>query len=978
MAQVQLVGALHHLRRATASAATPELTDSQLLERYVAGGDEDAFARLVRRHGRLVRSVCRNVLRDEQDIDDASQATFLVLATKAASIRKTAAVASWLYGVAHRTAMNAKRARLRRRERQTEQEASAREQPATDASLREIQAILDEELNRLPERQRAAFVLCCLEGKTKAEAARELGWKEGTVASRLARTRKELQRRLIRRGVALSSALCAVELGRTTAAAAVPPIFIQSMIKAALAFAAGRAGGPCGISAGAAGLAHKLLHSMLMNQMKIATVILILVTIFTGTGVLACHALIAKRTGLENSSAQPEWPQPRTQTADRGQATEAESASAKTVAVRGQVLGPTGKPVAGARLYLLHWPKGAVAGDVDMLLRGTSASDGRFSLQLPTADAHHQNRGQPVPLIAAADGLGLDWVDLPADGLPNKITFHLVRDMPVRIRIVGTEGKPIPGVAVNVGGVMAPDKLEESLKAWQRSPRATELAPGKGLMLPLAPILHPPVSDKEGKVEIPGIGADRFVTLEVKHPDYVQSTVIVVTSESLDLRTINRKLAKDSPAGLESWRTTLLGPNLAHVLEPIAPVEGTVREAGTGNPVVGATIQGPGDRAISDSRGHFRLRGLRKTERYTLHVMPPENALLIDRWVRLASGPGPFTTVKADIELPHGVLLTGRVVDKATCVGLDKIDVSLMPLPDNKFLKQAPIDLGFTARTDASGRFRLVALPGSGVLLARAIDSRRRAGNVWINLYKKAKFDAEDRKRVQIHTDPEGDLSFLAGNGGNASLSHYNAARVVDIGEGGSNLARDLVLDRGRTVSVSVADAEGKPLAGAIAAGVSSMWPEAIFVEAATCPVYALDPEQPRQLLLVHPERKLAVIVTVRGDENGPLAARLGPTGIVTGRLLDTEGRPIPAAEVAVLYSGTLGRDLSRQLSGVQEPLRTDDNGRFRLEGIVPGLEFELAIARDRQRLGPETRSHPKAVKASSTLDLGDIRVKAE
>src|SRR5262245_16636114 len=184
MPRGQLDPVLRHLRRVAAFPPAPEPADAQLLERYVAGLDREAFAALVRRYGRLVRSVCRHVLRHEQDVDDAFQATFLVFASRAASIRKAGAVASWLYGVAYRTAMNAKRARARQRPEPKDPEGRAREQPVTEAALREVQAILDGEVNRLPEKYRAPFVLCCLEGKSKPEAARELGWKEGTVSSR--------------------------------------------------------------------------------------------------------------------------------------------------------------------------------------------------------------------------------------------------------------------------------------------------------------------------------------------------------------------------------------------------------------------------------------------------------------------------------------------------------------------------------------------------------------------------------------------------------------------------------------------------------------------------------------------------------------------------------------------------------------------------------------------------------------------------
>src|SRR5262245_17909316 len=120
MSQVRTEPALRHLRRVAGLAAARELNDAQLLERYVAARDGEAFAALVRRHGRLVQSVCRRVLRLEQDADDAFQATFFIFASRAASIRKGGSVASWLYGVAYRTSMNARRARGRRAQRQAE------------------------------------------------------------------------------------------------------------------------------------------------------------------------------------------------------------------------------------------------------------------------------------------------------------------------------------------------------------------------------------------------------------------------------------------------------------------------------------------------------------------------------------------------------------------------------------------------------------------------------------------------------------------------------------------------------------------------------------------------------------------------------------------------------------------------------------------------------------------------------------------
>src|SRR5262245_23615184 len=211
MAEPQLASVLRSLRHLSGAVPGGELTDTQLLRRFTGDREETAFAALLERHGRLVWSVCRHILRHEQDAEDAFQATFLVLARRATSIRKGESLASWLYGVAYRVALKA-RARAARLAQALPTPPASTSGPVAEAALREVQAILDDEVQLLPEKFRAPFVLCCLEGRSKADAARELGWKEGTVSGRLAQARERLRRRLARRGVSLTAALTAVAL----------------------------------------------------------------------------------------------------------------------------------------------------------------------------------------------------------------------------------------------------------------------------------------------------------------------------------------------------------------------------------------------------------------------------------------------------------------------------------------------------------------------------------------------------------------------------------------------------------------------------------------------------------------------------------------------------------------------------------------------------------------------------------------------
>jgi RNA polymerase sigma factor (sigma-70 family) len=244
MMKKHLGSALRRVRTLVAPEPTAEPGDGQLLERFAAQRDEAAFAALVQRHGGLVLRTCRHLLRHQEDAEDAFQACFLVLARKAASLRGVASVAGWLHGVACRTALNARRSEMRRRKHSTPPQRQAVQSPAAEASLREVQAVLDEEVARLPQKYRAAFVLCCLEGKGRGEAARALGWKEGTVSSRLDQARKRLRRGLARRGVTLSAALTAAGLAAPCGEAAFSAVTAVATARAALGFptASARAG----------------------------------------------------------------------------------------------------------------------------------------------------------------------------------------------------------------------------------------------------------------------------------------------------------------------------------------------------------------------------------------------------------------------------------------------------------------------------------------------------------------------------------------------------------------------------------------------------------------------------------------------------------------------------------------------------------------------------------------------------------------
>jgi RNA polymerase sigma factor (sigma-70 family) len=263
---------LDHLHRVALLRDEGEVGDGQLLRRFVACHDEAAFAALVRRHGPMVLGVCRRVVGNDHDAEDAFQATFLVLARKAPSLRSAALLGNWLYGVAYRTALKARTAAARRRALERRGRTMPRAERAPE-DLAELRSYLDLELERLPEKYRVPVVLCELEGRPRQEVARLLRLPEGTLSSRLATARKQLARRLALRGLTLSAAALALALTREATASPVPPVLAASTVRAAALFAAGAPTATV-IPAGVVHLARGVLKSMLVSKLNLVAVLL--------------------------------------------------------------------------------------------------------------------------------------------------------------------------------------------------------------------------------------------------------------------------------------------------------------------------------------------------------------------------------------------------------------------------------------------------------------------------------------------------------------------------------------------------------------------------------------------------------------------------------------------------------------------------------------------------------------------------------
>jgi RNA polymerase sigma factor (sigma-70 family) len=408
------------------------MTDAQLLERFLARSDdaEDAFAALVHRHGPMVLGVCRRMLPSAHDAEDAFQATFLILARRAAAIGRRERLANWLYGVAVRVAKEARRRAARRQARERRamdgtRAESESEQPGGEWD--DLLPILDEELSRLPDRYRTAMVACELEGKSRSEAAHQLGIPEGTLSTHLARGRKLLRERLVRRGVSLG-ALAA--LPRGAAEAAVPERLFQSTVQAAIEQASGAVASGT-VSATVTALAEGVLKMMVFTRLTVL-VAAVMALSAAGLGAYAAWAAVPPRP-----TDPPEVQADNPASNDRTDPAKAP----RRARVHGMVVDEAGKPVPGIEVRIMNHD--------DHQSRGVTDSAGRFDFAIRSPLL----RGA-ILLAGTADQSrqGIYAYDYTVDETETKQPVRIVLkpSREVVVRVTDPARTPVPGAAVEV------------------------------------------------------------------------------------------------------------------------------------------------------------------------------------------------------------------------------------------------------------------------------------------------------------------------------------------------------------------------------------------------------------------------------------------------------------------------------------------------------------------------------------------------
>jgi RNA polymerase sigma factor (sigma-70 family) len=293
---------MREIRKAVILENGESLTDGQLLETFLVRGEEAAFETLVHRHGQMVLGVCRRVLRNTHDAEDAFQATFLVLVRKARSIMPREMVGPWLYGVAYRTALEARTNVHKRHVKEKELRQMTEPNEKDENTWSELHSLLDRELTGLPKKYRVAIVLCDLEGKTRKEAAGLLHLPEGTLSTRLARGRALLAKRMTRRGIALSGGSLTMALGQN-AIASLQCSLVHTTVKAGSLLVAGQTVTGI-ISPAVVALMEGVMKTMLLTKLKFASAAVLAIGLIGTVNLVVCRSLASAAGQVTATAAQ--------------------------------------------------------------------------------------------------------------------------------------------------------------------------------------------------------------------------------------------------------------------------------------------------------------------------------------------------------------------------------------------------------------------------------------------------------------------------------------------------------------------------------------------------------------------------------------------------------------------------------------------------------------------------------------------------
>jgi hypothetical protein len=769
-----------------------------------------------------------------------------------------------------------------------------------------------------------------------------------------------LQLRLAGRGVQLAALLAALSVVESSAKAAVPATLARATIRFALLAAAGEPAAQA-IPAHVAALAAGVTRAMLLSKAKIAVILLLTGGLFLAGAGGVTRQLPA--TGQPPAqSAQTGARRPALPPAPTNEAAQSPDAADKdTITCAGRVLGPDGKPVAGARLYAKGgYKKGQEFSREEPSPLGTSGPDGRFKFAIPRVKP--LNEATSVTAMAANYGAG--WVEIPADGNADDLTLRLVKDdVPITGQIVDLEGKPVAGATLLLRQIDAAPG--EDLIPWLEAVKAKE---GLNLALPFPyqqlelrylsrytdAVSGKVTTDAEGRFRLTGIGRNRLARVQLDSPTIASQYLRILTRPGA---TVEAVWGGDGESGIPRQVWAYYGASFRHAAAPARPIVGVVRDRDTKQPLAGVTIRslnglgsGTNVHTTTDAQGRYRLSGIPKGEDERVVAIPPNDLPYVASTAGVpdTKGLGPVTV---DIGLKRGVWIEGKVTDKVTGKPV-RAQVEYFALSTNPNLREYA---GFdAARPDQDegnedGSYRVVGLPGPGLVAVR------HKGDSYLRANERDDGYGKESPDDFLGTEP---LGLVPKNYSAVAPVKPAAVRAVK---------RDLTLDPGRTFTGTVLGPDGRPLAGSRSFGLINPRWEREASKTAEFTVHAFNPRRPREVFFQHPETGLVGIMPSPKENGGTVTVRLGPGAAVTGRLVDSDGRPRAGVELRlILHTKKLG-----QVPGSSQRVQTDREGRFRIAALLPTYEYQLAVLDARLPLG-------EGLGSGKTKDLGAVQIRSE
>jgi RNA polymerase sigma factor (sigma-70 family) len=950
MTREPLTQFVRQLRRTLDADALGAASDSDLLLSFRRDRDPAAFEAIVRRHGPRVLTAARKVLGDPADVDDAFQATFLILMRDPGACRDGKSLGGWLYGVAHRVSLKAMTRRRRREE--VESRAGSQREQTPDLSWREACAILHEELDRLPDSYRLPLMLCYLDGRSRDEAATHLGRTLHSVKKSLEKGREELRKRLRRRGVALSAGLLAA-VAAPAGSAGVPSSTVQSAVSAVVGHT---------VSPAAATLAHALRGHRIPWRAAIGSAI-------AASVVTVCVAL--------GQAPKPAVEPPRLPAADEAPVAKAGDPLPERFTYRGRVLGPDGKPVKDAQIFLLALSPASKP----ISPRAKTDADGRFAFEVARSEFDYRSfEYSHMPwryghLIASAPGFGIAWTQAMAPDSDTEMTLA-ADDAPIEGCILNLQGQPVAGATVRVLWVLRTQsgelaKWHDGLKGIGDREGWRALQGLQGLMhfsmrrYGLEPAVPHATTGKDGRFTLKGLGRDRIALVRIEGDGMATQQVFVVPrpgeAKSVDSIALEARMMSAQTKGIP--QDTFLGNKFDLIVAPSRPVTGVVTEVDTGKPVAGAFVcswqyvSGLIDRhrtwTVTDAEGRYTLRGLPAEKDLQIRVDPPDDQpyLAITAHVPDQAGLEP---VKLDLKVKRGIWLTGNVLDRETKNPVQAI-VRYSAELDNPHLKGIPdftIESELRSRQDDGG-FRVAIVPGKGYLSVLT--------------------GSPDHPRYGIAGDvPAGLPEQIATKPFTIWTKSLNALIPLNVPDDAKEARQEVLLTPGKGVTVTIVGPEGEKLKGIVATTDTYGSRPQRLGDDGKLTVRGVSTGKAKYVQAVCPEKKLAGKLKVTSEDKTP-TLKLEPWLGMRGRVVDEDGNPVPNAELSFVGVRASPADDDGHGFWYKDPtMRADAAGRYEMDGLVPGMLYSIAVKYKGQ---PGTILHFRADwKAGELKDMGDLK----